>query len=56
MTKTVKNPYTFMIYTGPEFRSFSGSWLMIPDNAEESKRYRTSVECSSWVSCWNALT
>ena len=23
MTKTVKNPYTFMIYTGPEFRSFS---------------------------------
>lgn len=37
MTKTVKNPYTFMIYTGPEFRSFSASWLMIPDNAEESK-------------------
>ena len=37
LTKTVKNPYTFMIYTGPEFRSFSASWLMIPDNAEEAK-------------------
>ena len=39
MTKTVKNPYTFMIYTGPEFLFlFSMSWLMIPDNFEESVR------------------
>ena len=37
ITKTVKNPYTFMIYNGPEFRSFSASWLMIPDNEEEAK-------------------
>jgi len=36
LTKTVKNPYTFMIYTGPEFRSFTASWLMIPDNQEEA--------------------
>jgi len=37
ITKTVKNPYTFMIYNGPEFRSFSASWLMIPDNEEEAR-------------------
>ena len=37
VTKTVKNPYTFLIYSGPEFRSFSASWLMIPDNPEEAK-------------------
>ena len=36
-TKTVKNPYTFLIYSGPEFRSFSASWIMMPDNAGEAK-------------------
>ena len=33
---TVKNPYQFVTYTGPEFRSFSMNWTLIPTDSSEA--------------------
>ena len=33
---TVKNPYQFVTYTGPEFRSYTMNWTMIPQDASEA--------------------
>ena len=33
---TMKNPYQFVTYTGPEFRAFNMNWTLIPQDADEA--------------------
>lgn len=33
---TIKNPFQFVSYTGPEFRSYSMNWTMIPTNSGDA--------------------
>ena len=33
---TIRNPFQFVTYSGPEFRTYSMNWTMIPSNKEEA--------------------